>query len=848
MSLPPEENPEPSAATPMVLRWPRALLVALLVVLAALATQAPNFRLDASADSLLIENDPDLKLWREVTTRYETADLLLVTFSPDQVLFAADTLDLLKAMRDELREVPGVESVTSILDVPLVKSSNVPLTEMTDNVQTLESTEVELHRAVEELTQSPVFRELIISGDKLTTGILLYLERDEGFSTLIDRRNALLIERDTGGLSSDGRAELAGLVRQIQQSRDGVNARLHETITEVRRTIDPYRSHGEIHLGGVPMVADDMITFVRRDLAVFGSAVVVFLVFVLTLIFRQVRWVLLPIASCFFACVAMIGLLGWIGWDVTVISSNFLALMLIITISINIHLTVRYLQLHRDRPGASQRSLVAETIRLMVWPCLYTALTTIIGFGSLVFSGIKPVRDFGWMMSMGLGVAFLVSFTLFPAILVMLEPKGDDREHEEVPLMKRLASITEHRRGAILGISLALAVASVVGVTRLEVENSFIDYFRVDTEIYQGMKRIDEKLGGTTPLEITLDFSVTEEPLPEPIDEGEDDEFDEFDDFLADAEDESEATYWFTPFKIDRIKRVHDWLDAQPEIGKVLSLASLVRVAEDLNDGQPLETLELGIVYDQLPADARGTLIDPYVSIENDEARIWLRILDSQPDLRRGALLERIQTGLEDEVGLPPERFSLVGTLVLYNNMLQSLYSSQIRSLGAVMAGIGVMFVLLFRSVRLALIVIVPNLLAAGIVLGLMGLVGIRLDVMTITIAAITIAIAVDDGIHYVYRFREEFARNGDYTKTLHICHGSIGRAVFYTSVTVIFGFSILILSNFIPTIYFGVLTGLAMLIALLSSLTLLPLLILVWKPFGPQRVTEGLQPGVTAA
>jgi predicted RND superfamily exporter protein len=175
----------------------------------------------------------------------------------------------------------------------------------------------------------------------------------------------------------------------------------------------------------------------------------------------------------------------------------------------------------------------------------------------------------------------------------------------------------------------------------------------------------------------------------------------------------------------------------------------------------------------------------------------------------------------------------LTGTLVMYNNMLQSLYTSQISSVGTVMVAIAIMFLILFRSARLAIIGIVPNLLAAAIVLGLMGLLGIPLDVMTIMIAAITIGIAVDNGIHYIYRFREEFRGSGDYRETLRICHANIGRAIFYTSTTIIFGFSILMLSNFFPTIYFGSLTGLAMLIALLAALTLLPKLILIWRPFG---------------
>jgi predicted RND superfamily exporter protein len=527
-------------------------------------------------------------------------------------------------------------------------------------------------------------------------------------------------------------------------------------------------------------------------------------------------------------------MLGLIGWEVTVISSNFLALMLIITISMNIHLAVRYRQLLQDEPGAEQLELVSMTLQRMVRPCLYTALTTIIGFSSLVLSDIKPVQDFGWMMSAGLAVAFLTSFSLFPAILVLLGKRSERPSRTGLPLTAELAALTERHGSAILVAAAILAVVGGFGISRLTVENSFIDYFRSDTEIYEGMKLIDDELGGTTPLQVLLNLDP-DRGLPDVATRAEEDDLaddeDDFEDWDIDVA--SGPAYWFTPFKIDRVKEVHDYLDGLPEVGKVLSLASVIRIAEDLNDGKELEGLELSVLYQKMPSEIREPLIDPYFSFEHNEARILLRILDSKPGLRRKELLDRIRADLADRFQLTERDVTLTGALVLYNNMLQSLYASQISSLGAVMVGITLTLLLLFRSLRLAVIGIVPSLLAAVVVLGLMGLVGIPLDMMTITIAAITIGIAVDNGIHYIYRFREEFPASGDYVETLRICHSNIGRAVLYTSTTIIVGFSILVLSNFLPTVYFGVLTGLAMLIALLAALTLLPRLILVWRPFG---------------
>ncbi len=829
----------------LILTRPRSTLAVLLALLAFFSYHAKDFGLDASADSLMLEDDKDLQLYRQLDTRYPSLSLLIVTYTPSGDLFSDESLSHLARLRDELRSLDEVDSVLSILDAPLVKSSDVPLQEMADKVQTLESPTADRERAIEELTESPIYQDLIISRDRQTAAVLVNLKSDPKYSDLQRARNELLIKKGAGELDAEGRRQLAAISAPYERARDAQGDRYHRIIREVRSIIDPYRQYATVHLGGMPMIGDDMITFVRNDLIVFGASVFAFLVFVLTVIFRRVRWVLLPLLSCFYASVVMLGILGLIGWDVTVISSNFLALMLIITISMNIHLAVRYTQLLRDMPDESQVGLVSTTLRRMVWPCLYTALTTIIGFSSLVLSNIKPVRDFGWMMSIGLSVAFLTSFLLFPAVLMLLEkPKADRPSRRQVPLTAALARLTERHGSAILVIAVLLAIGSGVGISRLTVENSFIDYFRKDTEIYRGMKLIDDKLGGTTPLQILLDFDADPaEADEEAVYEGEDyDDEDFLDEWELDVA--NDPSYWFTPFKVNRIKDVHDYLDGLPEVGKVLSLASLIRVAEELNDGEEFDTQEMGLLYKKLPEEVKGPLIDPYFSFEYNESRILLRILDSTEGLRRKHLLEKIRAGLHDQLELTEHDVQLAGTLVMYNNTLQSLYTSQIKSVGTVMVAIFLMFLILFRSPTLAIIGIVPNLLAAAIVLGLMGLLGIPLDVMTIMIAAITIGIAVDNGIHYIYRFREEFRESGDYGETLRICHANIGRAIFYTSSTIIFGFSILMLSNFFPTIYFGSLTGLAMLIALLGALTLLPKLILAWRPFGRRSSEPGKSEG----
>ena len=823
----------------LVLERPRAVLAVLLLVLAFFAVQSQHFALDASADALLLENDRDLKIYRASLARYRTQDLLIVTYRPQDDLFSDASLDGLAKLTEELKTVESVDDVFSLLDVPLLTSTGVTLGTLGSDVPTLSKTrDVDLEAVRKEVSSSPVFGEVVLSSDGKTSAILLNLKDDERVNSLLIERSRLRDKQFEHGLSESEAAELERVSAEYDLARAVFDDIRHRDIAAIRAILEPYRAAGTLHLGGVPMISDDMITYIGNDLVTFGAGVLAFIVIALAFIFRRVRWVVLPLVSCFFAGLMMIGLLGLAGWKVTVISSNFMALMLIITMSMNMHLIVRYRQLHADRPDASQMGLVSETVSRMVWPCLYTALTTIIGFSSLVFSGIKPVIDFGWMMSIGLCVTFATTFLLFPAILMLMgRLENDGTADGPVPATAALATLTQRHGGLVLMLGAIAAAVSAVGISRLEVENSFINYFREHTEISQGMRVIDADLGGTTPLDILLHFeSEAEETDEECADlsklSEEDREYCEDMELMAEEKDSDPAEAWFTSSRIERIKAVQNYLESQEAVGKVLSFASVLAVGESINDNKPFTPFELAIVYKRLPEDIRKALVDPFISFEANEARVSLRIRDSLPDLRRAQLIEKIRTELKAEVGIPHEQYTVSGILVLYSNMLQSLFQSQIQTVGAVLAGIALMFLVLFRSVSLAIIGIVPNALGAALVLGVMGLADIPLDMMTITIAAITIGIAVDNAIHYLYRFREEYAIHGDYIKTMNVCHANIGRAVLYTSITIVFGFSILVMSNFIPTILFGLLTASAMLIALLSALTLLPKLILWWRPF----------------
>ncbi len=807
--------------------WPIIVLLALSI--GYFGWNAKEFRLDASADSLLLEDDQDLKVFRELSERYQSSGFLVVALTPRDTLFSRSTLDGVDQLAQELAEIDGIDSVNSLLDVPLLAQGEGSLTELASGYRTLRDTDVDLPKAQEELVGSPIFSELVISADGAVTALRLNVRPAPEFEKLQSEKRRLSMAMREGDSSAATAARFRQVSTAYQQVKDQTDRANHEMILNIRKTLEAHQALGRLMLGGVTMIADDMITFIKSDLVNFGAGVLVFLIVMLAVIFRSIRWVILPLASCVYAGITMIGLLGVAGWQVTVISSNFISLMLILTMSMTVHLIVRYRQFASDHHDWSHGECLSATMAKMVWPCLYTALTTILAFGSLVLSSIKPVIDFGWMMSLGLVVTFLTSFLFFPAIASVLgTPRRPSLQAAPGTRMTGWLSRISAERGAwVISISLVAAALGGVGISRLEVENSFINYFGKDTEIYQGLELIDRKLGGTTPLDVLIKFESQNE-VPSTAEASGDSELDLL---LGTVSEGDPVDYWFTPEKIKTVSDAHDFLASRYGVGQVLSLASLIRVGESVTR-ESFDSFQLAVLYKRMPEDLKQALLTPYVSIDTNEVRLTARVKDSLPDLRRADLLREISAGLEQELGLSPERVQISGLVVLYNNMLQSLFESQILSLGVVMLGIAAMLLVLFRSLKLAIIGIVPNLLAAAVILGVMGWTKIPLDMMTITIASITLGIAVDNSIHYLYRFRSELPRFEDYVSTLHYCHANIGRAIFYTAITIIVGFSILVLSNFLPTIFFGLLTALGMAIALLASLTLLPRLILITRPF----------------
>ena len=782
-----------------VINKPKSVLSILLVIIIFSFYFSKDFRLDASSETLLLDGDPDLKYLNEINKRYNSKEFLVLTYSPKDEMISENSINNLLSLKYKIQSLDWVYNVITVLDVPLLNSTDETLSDKLKNFSTLKSDGIDKEKGFSEILNSPVFKNFVISEDGKTSGIIVYIKEDNKINLISDEK-------------------------ELEIYKDLKKKKNHENINEIRKVIDEYKNNANIHLGGIPMIADDMMSFIKNDIIIFGVGVLIFIIATLWFVFKKLVWVIIPLISCLFSVVVMLGLLGLLGWKVTVISSNFIALMLILTMAMNIHLSTRFLQLKKEMSSSNKIKIVTTATNKMFLPILYTGLTTICAFLSLVFSGIKPVIDFGWMMTIGILTSMITTFTLLPSLVNVIDEKNvySLEATRDSKITNGLSIFTQKNKSIIYASSLIFIFISLIGISKLKVENSFINYFDKDTEIYKGMKLIDDELGGTTPLEIILKFPKNDEN--EIIKEDEDDW----------GEVETDNTkYWFTKDKIEKIQKVHNYLENLDHVGKVLSFSSVLKVAESLNNNKPLGSLEMGVLYNKLPENIKNEIVSPYISLENSEARINLRLKDSNKDLRRNELIKKINYDLKNKLNLKEDEFKLAGVLIIFNNLLQSLFKSQILTLGFVMIAIFIMFLILFKNLKLSVIGIVPNFIAAFFILGVIGIFNIALDMMTITIAAITIGIAVDNSIHYIYRFREEFSKIKDYNKTLKICHSTVGIAILNTSITIVFGFSILVLSNFIPTIYFGIFTGLAMMLAMLLVLTLLPCFLISFKPFG---------------
>ena len=813
--------------------FPKLIILLLLLVFGVFLNWVDDFQLDASSDTLLLEGDEDLRYYKNIKARYGDDEFLVVTFQPYADLFDPITINSLADLRNELEGLDSIDSVVSILDVPLIKSPPMSLSELEEKTPSYLSPETDKNLAQDELLNSTLYKNLIISNDGRTTALLLNLVINESLNLLVNQRDELREKRLTQTLKNNEKLELERLSDDIKSLRVSYRTENALMIKNIRDVLNRYQDNGKIFLGGVPMITVDMIDFIQNDIEVFGTSLLLFLFISLLLIFKNPRWMFISMSCCVLGLVVMTGFLGIVGWPVTVVSANFIALLLIFSLSISVHLTVRYIELNELHPNQTQVWLVQQTLIDKWEPCLYTTITTMVGFASLLVAGLKPVIDFGWMMLISMGAIFIMVFLLFPSILVQLKKLNSKKKKDlTLSITNSLSNLVLTKPKSTFSTFLIMAILSGIGISSLTAENQFIKAFKENTEIYQGLSVIDRELGGTTPLDIIIeaDPSYFEEKLNS-IEEDDffDDEF--FEEDFSEEEtmeyDIGADSYWYNSFRLKTIDSVHEYLESLDEAGKVVSISTTMDVLKSLNDDQEIDTFFLSLLYKKVPQDVKEALFDPYISKDGNQLRISFRVFESYPNLKRNELIKKIKKDLVEVIGLKESQVKLTGMLVLYNNVLESLIRSQILTIGVVFLAILIMFLFLFRSLKFAFVAIIPSILASASVLGLMGWLSIPLDIMTITIAAICIGIGVDHSIHYIHRFREEIKLGCSAKMAVKNSHASIGKAIYYTSIIIIIGFSILSLSNFVPTIYFGTFTAFAMLIALIANLTLLPLLLI---------------------
>ncbi len=818
--------------TNILFKNPKKILFLVFLSIAFLGFYATKLEIDASAETLLLDDDKDLAFAREVSKNYKSEDILVITFTPkDKDLLSNNNLKTIKNLSEDILKLNKTQSIISILNVPLFQSPTDQLQKLVEEVKTLEnSKDINKTLVKNEFLTSAIYKNSLVSNDFETTAIIINLKRNEQFFTLVEKRNDLLSKKREKNISKEELKELEKVTLEFKEYRDKQRILEHNYIKNIRVILKKYKNEGVLFLGGVNMIATDIISFVKSDLVIYGSTLILLLIGILWVIFRQIRWVALSVLICSLSVIATSGMLGFFNWEVTVISSNFISLQLIITISIVLHLIVRYRELTVTYKNSSHSKIILNTMLSKLNPSFFAIITTIAGFGSLLLSNIQPVINLGWMMSTGIAISLIISFIVFPTILVLLNKVLPYKTFENnLHFIDYAIKIVTSKGNTILIGSIILIAFALTGASKLLVENSFISYFKKDTEIYKSMKVIDQKLGGTTPLDIIINFNETKKE--------ENSKKTSSDDILASFEDEFNQTenneqYWFTEHRMNMITKVHDYLESIPQVGKVQSLATMLKVGKILNNNEELDSFKLALLYNKLPNEYKAIVLDPYINIQKDQARITLRIIDSDDNLRRDELLKKINYDLKNVINDNSVEYRLSNLMVLYNNMLQSLFDSQVKTLGFVILTLFIMFIILFRSLMLATIAILANIVPISIIFGIMGWLEIPLDIMTITIAAISIGIGVDDTIHYIHRFKTEFKKDHNYIEAMKRSHKTIGFAMVYTSVAVMVGFSILVLSNLIPTIYFGLLTVIVMATILLSAILLLPRLIILFEPF----------------
>ena len=710
-----------------------------------------NFRFDASSETLILDNDVDYQIYEQTNDDFGSSDFLILAIQSSNEIFTLDNLQNLQNLRDKIQVIEGVDSVVSVFDAPILEQPKLSLIKSASNDKYLLEDELNLSLAKQELIDSPIFSELVISKDGKTLAFQINLDGKDNYD---------------------------------------------QTVIDIRSEIETFKNFN-INLAGPSMIVFDTINFIKNDVITFGTiTILVFFIF-LYLVFRDFWPVTIILLNALIVMFISIGVMGLMDWPISIVSSNFLALLLITSIAISIHILAK-VQTDVDKNISTSKSLSD-----IFMPCLFTALTTIVGFASLILSDIKPVIDFGKMMSVGVLLNLLSSFLFIPLALELKNIKSITQKNiADFVYNNGYVQSKGFIKKAWITFLLIFIPLIIYLPTNLKVENKFIDYFNKETEIYKGMETIDKNLGGTTPFDIILS-------LPEAIEE-----VDEEDLFFS--ENSETAKYWWKKDNMDKLQKVQNEVSKIDELGKVLSIANGIELAQNLNNNQPLGDLELAFVRNSLLDSERAQkVLETFIDETEKSTKIFARTIDSSPNLNRNELINSIDKILQKNFEGTEIDYQITGLGVLYNNLLQSLFSSQIKTLSFVLVSIFLMVSFLFRSLLVGFSVMFIPSISVGVVMSSMSILNIPLDIMTITIASICVGMSVDYAIHFAWRYLKE----NDEKKTLL----SAGRAILITGSTIIMGFLVFLFSNFNPTILFGVFSGIAIFFAMFLSIYLLP-------------------------
>ncbi len=790
--------------------FPKISLFIIAIFTIFLAFYSQKLAIDASTESLMLKNDKGLEIWRKNAQIYKTPNFLVVAFSPKSAdILDKNSLSLIQNLQKEFEKLDFVKNVTNITNVPLFENKKFDLYKI--EFPTILSKNVDLKKARDEFKNSPLYKENLVSKNLDTTSILINLKPDLKYNKLLTKRNELA--------KLNNSKELKIAEENLKIYRDSIREKEHNQILKIREILNKYNSQNELFLGGLNMISDDMVNFVKNDLATYGVATLVLLLLCLWLFFRQFRFVVLPALICFVSVIFATGIFGFLGFEITVVSSNFIALQLIITMSVVIHLIVGYRERVSLRKSWNQKQIIYATLKDRINPCYYAIFTTVIGFLSLTTCDILPVVMLGIMMSVAISFSLIVAFVIFANVMSLLKKIEPRRNFENSFRFTQIcANFAINHTNKIYFVTAFLMIFGLFGMNYLKIENSFIGYFKEKTEIYKGMVIIDKKLGGTIPFDVIIKFPQNAKQNLENLDEFEAE-------FL---EEENDKKYWLNSQKVRIAYKVGDFLRSQKFVGNVTGIDTFLKIGKILNDQKELDDFALSVLFSNLPQNYKDIVINPYINAENREIHFVVRIQDSDKNLRRNQFLLDLEKNLNEILKNDDVKVEVSGIMSLYNNVLQSLISSQISSFSLVILALFLTFIYIFKSLKYAIIAIMTNIAPLIVVFGIMGFLDIPLDIMSITIASISIGIGVDNIIHYIYRYKIEL-RTKDKISAIQASHASIGYAMYFTSFAIFMGFGVMILSNFWPTIYFGIFTNLVIFLMLMATLILLACFILTF-------------------